>query len=128
MDFNMIVDILIVVLIIWLVYNRFGPTKGLITLRDAEFRHAIDSSANRILIDVREPSEFKGGYITGARNIPLSQLRQRIEEIPPNSDVYLYCRSGVRSKDAAKLLYKKGYTKLTHLKGGIGAWSGKLSQ
>lgn len=54
------------------------------------------------LIDVREPNEFEGGHILGARNIPLSQLRQRYKEIRPDKPVYLYCQSSARSGRAAQ--------------------------
>lgn len=127
MDVNTILNIIIAILIIWFVYSRFGPTKGLRTLNDEAFRKEIDHSSKYILVDVREPFEFKVGYITGAKNIPLSQLKQRMDEIPKDRDVFLYCKSGMRSKNAAKLLQKRGYTSMAHLQGGISVWKGKLS-
>jgi rhodanese-related sulfurtransferase len=47
-----------------------------------------------------EPSEVKQGKISGAVNIPLSQLATRLHEIPPDNAIFLYCRSGMRSKQA----------------------------
>nr|WP_210023545.1 MULTISPECIES: rhodanese-like domain-containing protein [unclassified Paenibacillus] len=128
MDISTLINIVSVILLIWFAYTRFGPIRGLRTLRDEDFRKEIESSSNRVLVDVREPHEFKGGYIPGAKNIPLSQFNRRLAEIPQDKDVLLYCRSGMRSKQAARMLGKKGYSKLAHLQGGISAWSGKLSK
>lgn len=81
-----------------------------------------------LLIDVREPGEFKGGFIAGAQNMPLSQLPGSLTKIPKDQPVLLYCRSGMRSKSAAKMLLKNGHKELAHLQGGLGAWNGKLSR
>ena len=81
------------------------------------------------LIDVREEREFKTGYILGSRNIPLSQLRQRSSEIRPDKPVYLYCQSGARCVQAAKLLRKKrGVEEVISLKGGFRKWTGKVKK
>lgn len=128
MGSSTVINLIVIILIIWFVYTRFGPTKGLRTLKEGEFRKEIENSPNKLLVDVREPGEFKGGFIPGARNIPLSQINGRLAEIRKDRDVLLYCRSGIRSKNAARILRKNGYTKLAHLQGGIGAWGGKLSK
>ncbi|MBB3111087.1 rhodanese-related sulfurtransferase [Paenibacillus phyllosphaerae] len=128
MTFNSIIDVAIVLLIIWLLYLQFGPVRGLKTLGEEAFRESLASSGDAVLIDVREAHEFKDGYIPGAKNIPLSALNKRLDEIPEDRSVYLYCRSGARSKRAARVLRSKGYARLTHLKGGIGGWRGKLSK
>ncbi|WP_333474169.1 rhodanese-like domain-containing protein [Paenibacillus gyeongsangnamensis] len=65
-------------------------------------------------------------FIPGAKNIPLSQLSRRIDEIPKDRDLLLYCRSGMRSKSAARILRKRGFVRLILLQGGINAWSGQL--
>ncbi|MRN52998.1 rhodanese-like domain-containing protein [Paenibacillus sp. LC-T2] len=83
---------------------------------------------NRLLLDVREQNEYKRGYIPNAKNIPLSQLQQRLGEIPKEQDILLYCQSGMRSKNAARVLQKHGYTRLAHLRGGVSTWSGKLTR
>ncbi|MVO98767.1 rhodanese-like domain-containing protein [Paenibacillus lutrae] len=128
MDMTLIINILIVLLVAYFVYTRVGPVKGLNNLGEREFREAMQQSKNKILIDVREPYEFKDGSIPGAANIPLSQLPQRLAEVSKDKDVFLYCRSGMRSKNAAKMLKRSGISKVNHLRGGIGAWSGKLSK
>jgi rhodanese-related sulfurtransferase len=123
-----IIYALIFIGFIWVAYTRFRPTKGLRTLQDADFRSEMNQRSTSLLIDVREPSEYKSGYIPGAKNIPLSQLNRRLAEIPKDSNLLLYCRSGMRSQNASRVLLKNGYTQVAHLQGGIGAWNGKLSK
>lgn len=128
MDTSVMINIILLALAVFFLYTRFAPVRGLRTWSDAEFLSELEQNKHAILIDVREPSEYKGGFITGARNIPLSQFPQRMAEIPKDRDVLLYCRSGMRSKHAAKILSRNGYSKLAHLQGGIGAWRGKVSK
>ncbi len=78
------------------------------------------------LIDVREPNEYNSGHILGARNIPVTQMKQRMKEIRPDKPVYLYCQSGLRSGRAAQMLYRKGYRDIYHLQGGFKKWTGKI--
>ena len=78
------------------------------------------------LIDLREPKEFEAGHILGARNIPMSQLKNRMNEIRPDLPVYLYCQNNGRSARAALMLKKKGYEKLHQLEGGFKTWTGKV--
>ncbi|KIL37379.1 sulfurtransferase [Cohnella kolymensis] len=128
MSINTLINIAFVVIITWFLYSRFRPIKGLKNLKPYEFQSEFQTGKNVFLVDVREPSEFQGGYIPGARNIPLSQLNGRISEIPKDKRLMLYCRSGMKSKTAARLLLKSGFKNLAHLQGGIGAWQGNISK
>jgi rhodanese-related sulfurtransferase len=128
MKLSAIFTVLAVLLLGWFVFNQFVPLNGLANLSDKEFQKQITANHNAVLIDVREPNEYKSGYIPGAINIPLSQLRTRIGEIPKDKQVYLYCRSGNRSRQAAKILTQEGHKELAHLQGGITAWSGKIKK
>lgn len=114
-----------VLLAAWFVYMRFAPVKGLRNLKADQFKK--ESKGQRI-IDVREADEFKQGHIPGAINIPLSQLQTRLSEIPQDSPVFLYCRSGMRSKQAGRILSRNGYRNAAHLIGGIMAWNGPLEK
>lgn len=98
------------------------------TLSAAQFRSELEQSKDKLLIDVREPEEYKSGFIVGAKNIPLSQLEQRLSVIPKDREVLLYCRSGMRSKTAARNLQKHGYTRIAHLRGGISSLEEKLAR
>lgn len=128
MDVNLMIRIAVIALLVWFIYSRFAGVKGLRNLSTEQFREALQKNRNNVLIDVREPNEVKRGYIPGAVNIPLSQFKQRGGEIPAGKSIYLYCQSGMRSKQAARILQKKGFRELAHLQGGIMAWNGKLSK
>ncbi|NHN33757.1 rhodanese-like domain-containing protein [Paenibacillus agricola] len=128
MDFKLIFNIIVVVFLIWFVYSRFAGVKGLKHLVPDQFQDELKGNHNKVLIDVREPGEVKQGYIPGALNIPLSQIKNRVGEIPKDKSVYLYCRSGMRSKQAARILSKNGFQELAHLQGGIMSWKGKLTK
>lgn len=124
----MYINIILIFLIIWFLYSRFAGVKGLLTLTPNQFENELQSAPNKMLIDVRELSEVKQGKIPGAVNLPLSQLKSRTGEIPKDMPVYLYCRSGMRSKEAAKILLRNGFHDLSHLQGGIMAWKGKIAK
>ncbi len=78
-------------------------------------RQLVESGA--YIVDVREEHEFRAGHLKGAKNIPLSQLRQRMEEIPRDVPVYLYCRTGQRSYNAICCLQGHGYRNLWNISG-----------
>ena len=61
------------------------------------------------ILDVREKGEFERGHIIGAINIPLSQIRNRLDEIPKDKDIYVHCKSGQRSYNAIMMLKQNGY-------------------
>jgi len=77
--------------------------------------------ATHLLLDVRTPEEFAQERIAGAVNIPLQVLPERLNDIPQDRPVVLVCRSGNRTKMAAQILVKAGYTKLYDL-GGLMQW------
>jgi sulfur-carrier protein adenylyltransferase/sulfurtransferase len=80
------------------------------------------------LIDVREPREWEIGNLgrQGARLIPLGEIAERHEEIDPEGEVVVYCRSGARSEQAASYLLSQGYRRVANLKGGVLAWSDEV--
>ncbi len=105
------------------IFRYFRQRTYLKTLTEEQFREGYRKAQ---LIDVREPQEFERGHILGARNIPLTQLKQRLIELRKDKPVYLYCQSGSRSARAAQLLHKKGYEDVNQLKGGFKKWTGKI--
>jgi len=115
--------IIIAAVIIYSVFTYFYQKRIVKTVKEEEFRAGYRKAQ---LIDVREPNEFDGGHILGARNIPMSQIKMRMKEIRPDMPVYLYCQSGMRSARAAQFLHKKGYEDLTQLEGGFKKWTGKV--
>lgn len=84
----------------------------------------IDSGST--IIDVREVNEYNDGHITGAINIPLSEIDTI--DIDKSTTLIVYCVSGVRSKEAVEKLAKMGYTSLYNLDGGLLNWGGSLEK
>ena len=84
------------------------------------------NTAGAVLLDVRSPQEYREGHIPGSQNVPLQQL-DKVEEVTENKDtvLYVYCRSGARSRQAVSLLNHMGYTNVHNI-GGIAAYSGKV--
>jgi rhodanese-related sulfurtransferase len=80
------------------------------------------SPADAVLVDVREPHEWRAGRARGARHIPLGQLPQQLESLPRQAPVYLICRSGNRSHTAAAYLKKAGFERPINVRGGMLAW------
>jgi len=75
-----------------------------------------------MLLDVRTAEEYAKGHIKGALLIPVQELEQRISEVPKDRQVYVYCRSGVRSSRASNILVNAGYTRIENVRGGVMAW------
>jgi rhodanese-related sulfurtransferase len=71
------------------------------------------------IIDVRELEEWHTAHIIGSKHIPLSELRERLNEIPKNKSIYLHCRSGQRSYNAVMALQNLGYTDVYNISGGF---------
>ena len=82
---------------------------------------SLDREKN-FLLDVRNPEELMLGMLDGAKNIPLSQLREQINDIPKNRRVIVYCQTGQRSYFAARILKQHGY-QVANLSGGYKTYS-----
>jgi NADPH-dependent 2,4-dienoyl-CoA reductase/sulfur reductase-like enzyme len=74
---------------------------------------------NQFILDVRETSELAKGRVKASHHIPLSELRERINEIPIDKPVYIHCRTGQRSYNAVLLLQNVGYTNVYNIAGGF---------
>lgn len=73
--------------------------------------------SNAVVLDVRDESEYADGHIPGAINIPLTALRDRLDEIPSDREIWTYCGVGQRSYYAARLLMQNG-RRIRNLSGG----------
>lgn len=89
-----------------------------------EVKERIDAGEPVVLLDVRNPAETAEGIIDGAVLIPLPELSARWEELKDANEIVCYCRSGVRSLQAARFLRDKGLFNATSMSGGVGAWAG----
>ena len=104
--------------------GREGPGYSQITMEEARQRLSIECGF--IILDVRTPEEFAAGHIPGALNIPNETIgTDEIPQLPEKEQrIYVYCRSGNRSKQAAEKLIALGYTDIVEI-GGIIDWPGE---
>ncbi len=99
-----------------------------VSIDSKEAKHRIENETGYILVDVRRPDEFKNGHIPGAINIPNETIGEtaNIFELPKKEQrIYVYCRSGARSKQASGKLAAMGYSNIVEM-GGINTWPGNL--
>lgn len=85
--------------------------------------HEVDNlnPKETILLDVRDNDEHGKGFIPGSKNIPLPELRKRVDELPKDKEIIVYCQTGQRSYFACRLLTQKGF-KAKNLSGAYRTW------
>jgi phage shock protein E len=111
---NIVVGIVVAIVI------GFFLARGRGTVSGADARRIVDEGAR--LLDVRTPQEFASGHLPGAINIPVQELDRRMGELAGKErPIVLYCRSGMRSGRAARMLEKAGYAAVHDL-GSISRW------
>jgi rhodanese-related sulfurtransferase len=88
----------------------------------AEYLARRDQGENLTLLDVREEWELKVASVPGIVHIPMGQVAARLNELDPQKEIVVLCRSGRRSWDIAALLQQRGF-RAVNLAGGILAWS-----
>lgn len=76
-----------------------------------------------LVLDVRSDGEWKSGHIEGAEHIMAGDLPGRFAQLPRDKEIYVICGSGYRSSIAASFLQKEGFTQVTNVVGGMGAWN-----
>ena len=83
---------------------------------------------NAVLLDVRTPQEYGEGHIPGSKNVPLQTL-DKVRSVVENKDaeLFVYCYSGARSRQATAMLQHMGYTNVQNI-GGIAAYHGKVER
>jgi rhodanese-related sulfurtransferase len=89
-----------------------------ITVQDLAGRIGDD---DLLLVDVREPHEYRNGFVPGAVNIPMSVLPVRVHELPKDREVHIICQSGGRSMQVTMWLERQGYRPV-NVHGGTLTW------
>jgi rhodanese-related sulfurtransferase len=92
------------------------------TIASVEGLKNLLKDSQTILIDVREPSEYRSGYIPNAINISLRTLGQSLDQIPHNRPVVIYCASGYRSAMGVMTLHLLGYEKVQGFPPSFAGW------
>ena len=92
-----------------ILYGRFKQ------IHVSKVRELVEEGAT--FVDVREVNEYANGHLKGSMNIPLSELRERMNEIPKDRPVYVHCRSAQRSYNAIMALQGSGFTNVINVSG-----------
>ncbi|MCS3919587.1 adenylyltransferase/sulfurtransferase [Candidatus Fervidibacter sacchari] len=103
------------------------PESDEIFVTPQELKSKLDAGEPLLLLDVREPeeleiSEFPHPY----KHIPLDDLPERVHELDLTSEIIIFCRNDQRSRLAAQMLQRMGFSRVKVLKGGINAWSQEI--
>lgn len=106
-------------------FGLFGPKVPQVSSQ--ELAERLGQPDAPVIVDVREPDEFRGGRIPGSRSIPLGTLAARTGEIPRDCEVVVVCLSGARSSAACKHLQASG-VQAKNLNGGMIGWRGPLER
>lgn len=102
-----------------LLSSLFGPPSP--SLSVLELSEKLKSNKQTVVIDVRQPEEYREGHIAGSMLIPLGELNRRINELPKDREIFCICASGSRSHSATKYLISSGYNAFD-VKGGMYTW------
>lgn len=86
----------------------------------------LKKAPSTFLVDTREEEEVRDVNLSPTKVIPLGEFEDRFQEIPKDVPVYLYCRSGRRSRIALEFLKSKGYDNGFNVEGGILAWQNEI--
>jgi glyoxylase-like metal-dependent hydrolase (beta-lactamase superfamily II)/rhodanese-related sulfurtransferase len=91
-------------------------------LTAAAFEERRDEIPDLQIVDVRNPGELAAGTIPGAVTVPVGELARRIDELDRSKPTVVYCAGGYRSSVAASVLRQRGFTDVSDIVGGYGAW------
>ncbi|MEA5580200.1 rhodanese-like domain-containing protein [Nodularia harveyana UHCC-0300] len=95
---------------------------GYYTIASVERLKNLLKNPQTVLVDVREPSEYKSGHIPNAINIPLPTLAHNLEEIPHDQPVVVYCSAGYRAAMGVMTLHLLGYENVQGFPPSFAAW------
>ena len=119
-----IVAVLVLILLIYpKIKLRMNKNVASITADDA--MTLMQTSRDLVIIDVRNPDEFKSGHIQGAKNFPLGDMPRRLKELEKyrGKPLLVHCASGSRSSRAVGILLKHNYGPIYHMNRGLQGWS-----
>ncbi|WP_299095349.1 sulfurtransferase TusA family protein [uncultured Metabacillus sp.] len=93
-----------------------------------ELDQKLSSKEDLIVLDVREHAEYVFSHIPKAKSIPLGELENRLDELNPETPIYVVCRTGNRSDLAAQKLTDKGFKKVVNVVPGMSNWEGQTEK
>ena len=99
--------------------HMFGSPLPALTVQEVNER--LKNGKRPLVVDVRQPEEYRQGHIVGAKLVPLGELSQRMKELPKDREIVCVCASGSRSSSATIMLVGAGYTAI-NMSGGMSTW------
>ena len=98
-----------------------GASSGSLTAQGAV---QLINRERAVVVDVREPEEFAAGHVTGAKNVPLNELEQKLPSAVKNKSLplLLICATGARAQRAVATAKKLGYEQAQAVSGGLKSW------
>jgi rhodanese-related sulfurtransferase len=88
----------------------------------AEVFQIMENDEDYLIVDIRTQEEYDSGHLEGALLLPVQELEDRLDELPMDKPIIVYCRSGNRSRTAANILIDNGFTMVYDM-GGISSWT-----
>ena len=109
-------------LIILLIVNIYSEKNRKYQVVDTNGAVSLMDDDDLIILDVREEKERKAGFLSNDINIPMGQLKTKMDTLDNSKNILVYCKSGTRSDRIADILSKNDFQKVSSLKGGFNAW------
>ena len=109
-------------LIILLIVNIYSEKYRKYQVVDTNGAVSLMDDDELIILDVREEKERSVGFLTNDLNIPMGQVKAKMESLDKSKNILVYCKSGTRSDRIADILSKNDFQKVSSLKGGFNAW------
>ena len=92
-------------------------------IESPELQKRLETDDNVVLIDIRSDAEVAQGIIPGASHLAMHLIPLKMQDLPRDKDIVLYCRSGARSYHACSFLAQQGVQNAINLRGGIISWA-----
>lgn len=102
-------------------HHTHGELQRIPTISLAELQNRLVQDGV-VVLDVRDPSEWKAGHIPGAHNIPVGRLEQRLGDVPRRGTLVVHCQTGPRAAMAASLLRARGFSDVRLFSSGFAEW------
>ncbi len=109
-------------LIILLIVNLYGDKFKKYAVVDTNAAVSLMDDDELIILDVREEKERSAGFISNDINIPMSQVKNKMDSLDKSKNILIYCKSGTRSDQISGLLSRNEFHNVSSLKGGFNAW------
>ena len=109
-------------LIILLIVNLYSEKYRKYKVVDTNGAVSLMDDDELLIIDVREEKERKAGFLSNDLNIPMGQVKAKMDTLDKSKNILVYCKSGTRSDRIADILSKNDFQKVSSLKGGFNAW------